>query len=167
MAEIKSTLDLVLEKTKNLKMTEEERKKQKEKEMRGKIKGIIQQYLDGILTFETIQNDPAAKRLFESEALEKIDPEGTREDNHKILNLLEIASPAKRAAVLRLLEDWESVIRVERDKYTSKIKAQWATSGLTGTALIPNPANDASWLTFLEKKRAEFKIAIRSLETAP
>jgi hypothetical protein len=174
MAEIKSTLDLVLEKTKNLKMTEEEREKQKEKELRGKIKGTLQQLLDGSLSFEMVfeaiekesQRDQAVKSILASEALERIDPEGNREGNHKILSLLEKLSPSKRDVVRKLIKDWESTIQVEREKYSSAIKARWAKSGLTGPALIPNLDKDSAWQAHREKKRAAFKEAIRDLSTA-
>ena len=42
MGEIKSTLDLVLEKTKNLTLSSEEKEEQKQKEIEKRIKGMMQ-----------------------------------------------------------------------------------------------------------------------------
>ena len=47
MGEIKSTLDLVLEKTKNLNLSSEEKQEQKQKEVENRIKGMMQKYQDG------------------------------------------------------------------------------------------------------------------------
>ena len=41
MAEIKSTMDLIMERTKNLTMTDEEKKKLQLDELRGKVRGWV------------------------------------------------------------------------------------------------------------------------------
>ena len=48
MGEIKSTLDLVLEKTKNLTLSSEEKEEQNQKEIENRIKGMVQKYQDGL-----------------------------------------------------------------------------------------------------------------------
>ena len=48
MGEIKSTMDIIMEKTKGLTMTEEEKAEYKHKELTGKVRGLIQKFLDGI-----------------------------------------------------------------------------------------------------------------------
>ena len=55
MGEIKSTLDIIMEKTKGLTMTEEEKTAFKSKEMEGKVKGALQKFLDGILDVERLK----------------------------------------------------------------------------------------------------------------
>ena len=52
MGEIKSTLDIIMEKTKGLTMSEEERTSFKEKELTGKVKGLVQKYINGFLRLE-------------------------------------------------------------------------------------------------------------------
>ena len=49
MAEIKSTLDIIMEKAKKFSVTEEEKKGFKRQELEGKIKGLVQKALDGVL----------------------------------------------------------------------------------------------------------------------
>jgi hypothetical protein len=46
MAEIKSTLDLVMEKTKNLNLSNAEKQDQKNKEMESRLRGLVQKYQD-------------------------------------------------------------------------------------------------------------------------
>ena len=46
MGEIKSTLDLVMDKTRHLTLSDEEKQEQKEKEFRKKLKGPAQKFQD-------------------------------------------------------------------------------------------------------------------------
>lgn len=46
MAEIKSTLDLVMEKTKDLSLSDEERQGQKNKEIGSRIRGLLNKFQD-------------------------------------------------------------------------------------------------------------------------
>ena len=50
MAEIKSTLDLVMEKTRNLTLSSEEKQAQKQIDIGNRIKGLVQKFEDGLLT---------------------------------------------------------------------------------------------------------------------
>ena len=50
MSEVKSTMDIIMEKARNLTVTDEDKKEFAEKEVRGQIKGLFQKYLDGILS---------------------------------------------------------------------------------------------------------------------
>jgi len=57
MGEIKSTLDLVLEKTKNLTLSSEEKEEQRQKEIENRIKGMMQKYQDGMLSKNQLTTD--------------------------------------------------------------------------------------------------------------
>ncbi len=170
MAEIKSTLDLVLEKTRNLKMTEEEKVKAKEDEVRGKMKGLIQKYVDGSLSLDAVlqaiesQGTDMARRFVESEALERMEPSDDDSDgNNRLLGLLDKLAPSKGVSLRNILETWSSTIPEEREKYSADAKKRWAASRLTGSALVPNLDKDPAWKTHLERKRASFREAVRHL----
>ena len=55
MAEIKSTLDLIMERTKNLTLTKEEKKAIHTKEVKCRVRGWFQRYGDGSLTIRDIK----------------------------------------------------------------------------------------------------------------
>ena len=57
MGEIKSTLDLVLEKTKHLSQSSEEKQAQIQKDIENRVNGILQKYLDGLFSLEQLQRD--------------------------------------------------------------------------------------------------------------
>ncbi len=54
MAEIKSTLELIMEKTKNLTFSDEEKKALREKEVQGKVRGFITKFMDGVMNLDTL-----------------------------------------------------------------------------------------------------------------
>jgi len=55
MGEIKSTLDLVLEKTKHLSLTSEERQLQQQNEIKKRIGGLLQKYQNKLVSGEQLQ----------------------------------------------------------------------------------------------------------------
>ncbi len=60
MAEIRSTLDIIMEKAKNLTVTDEDKKDFVEKEVQGRVKGLFQKYLDGILSTQQLKTKMAS-----------------------------------------------------------------------------------------------------------
>jgi hypothetical protein len=57
MAEIKSTLELVMERTRHLRQSEEEKQEQATAEFRKGISGLVQKFLDGTLAPERFRRD--------------------------------------------------------------------------------------------------------------
>ena len=57
MAEIKSTLDLVLEKTKHLTLTPEEKEKQKEEAFFKGFNGIVQKHIDNLIRLDEVKKE--------------------------------------------------------------------------------------------------------------
>ena len=69
MAEIKSTLDIIMERTKNLTMTDEEKASFRRKEAEGKVKGWIQKYQDGAIGLDKLKSDFKKEQAEYPEAL--------------------------------------------------------------------------------------------------
>ncbi|MCX5842099.1 MAG: hypothetical protein NTY16_11755, partial [Deltaproteobacteria bacterium] len=83
MAEIKSTLELIMERTKNLTMTEEEKENLQKKERAGKINGLVQKYLDRIISVKTLKSEieleekafPEFRQMTETALLDHLQPD--------------------------------------------------------------------------------------------
>ena len=69
MGEIKSTLDIIMEKTKGMTMSDEEKRELKKKELSDRLKGLIQKFLDGILTYEDLKGEISANDEDERELM--------------------------------------------------------------------------------------------------
>jgi hypothetical protein len=57
MAEIKSTLDLVMEKTKDLSLSDEERQGQKNKEIGSRIRGLLNKFQDKAISWDRFNSE--------------------------------------------------------------------------------------------------------------
>ena len=71
MGEIKSTLDIVMEKTRHLTLSQEERAEQKRNEVINRLKGMIQKYNDRKLTKEELPEK--LDRLKETHGINTVD----------------------------------------------------------------------------------------------
>ena len=95
MGEIKSTLDIIMEKTKGLTMTDEEKKAFQKKEIEGKARGLLQKFLDSYIDLKGLKKEIAGldekRQIMIKEALRR---EGLARvkldaDNTKLFDLLE------------------------------------------------------------------------------
>ena len=75
MAEIKSTLDIIMEKAKKFSVTEEEKKGFRRQELEGKIKGLVQKALDGVLDYGRFQTEVVALQAKEKDL---VDPDSAK-----------------------------------------------------------------------------------------
>ena len=60
MGEIKSTIDIIMEKTKGMTMSEDEKQEIKKKELTGKIRGLIQRFMDGVINLDGLKIEIAS-----------------------------------------------------------------------------------------------------------
>ena len=72
MTEIKSTMDIIMEKAKKFSVTEEEKKAFRRHELEGRIKGLIQKYLDALVDLEKLKEDIGALRKEEPKELDQL-----------------------------------------------------------------------------------------------
>ena len=85
MGEIKSTLDIIMEKAKKFSLTEEEKKGFKRQELEGKIKGLVQKALDGVLDSERFQLEVVALRTKEKELVDSLQQEHINQSKESLL----------------------------------------------------------------------------------
>ncbi len=161
MGEIKSTLDIIMEKTKGLSLSAEEKEALKREEMTKKIRGWVRRFLDDKATLEDVRRelkeilkDKIAGSLLRAELVAYLHPEG---DNGKVfrmmrelLNLRTEPLEEKIDAFLKGL----IVMRVARLKDRGE---KLARSGISGSAVLPNVAGDPEWESFYKKSLEEFR----------
>ena len=114
MGEIKSTLDLVLEKTRNLTLSEEEKRDLARDELDKKIRGIACKYLDNLLPSNRIReelesietNQPGLPyKLFTKHLLARVDLDA---DISAILSALKEVVGFDRAALDALQKEYKA-----------------------------------------------------------
>lgn len=163
MGEIKSTLEIIMEKTKDLTLTEEEKKEFKQKDMAGKIKGVIQKFLDGILDLNRLKMEIAAlekdnqdmvSRLVIDELLSRIKPQ---EDNTLFLQILDIREGIDTAPIKEILAGFQKRLAEEKAVYEKGLMNSFKNKGISGSAVIPNINADPVWIDNISEMKKEFE----------
>lgn len=151
MPEIKSTLELIMEKTRGMTITPEERVSMRRKELEGKGRGILRGYIDGRLTSREVsmeitgwEKDILDPRIFLiGEAVDQIKPQG--EDNVRIMEFLREVLGVDVAPLEEVLEEYDLTREIEMTKWAQSYMQNLALKGVAGTAVVPNPDGDPLW----------------------
>ena len=161
MAEIKSTLDLIMERTKNLTLTEEEKEAIRTREGKAKVRGWFQRYSDRSLTIQDLKeymekergSFPEAATLMRVECLAHVDPEG---DNQKIFQIMEEVLEIDPGPFHGLVDHFQEELGQLRSGATRDALATLHAQGVSGTAVIPNLNLSPAWNANLESARKQF-----------
>jgi hypothetical protein len=156
MAEIKSTLELVMEKTRHLQMTEEDKQKQATLAFKEAVSRLAGRYLDGQLSMEKFRAEfsqlgeggLSGKSAAAAEIGRRIDPAS---DNMPLLNLLRDGLGFDTSGVERVLGNFRKTLSSDEDEARERMRAGLSEKGISGSAVIPNLGADESWI----KRRRE------------
>ncbi len=152
MNEIKSTLDLVMERTRNLTLSEEEKRQQATAEFRQSLNGLLQRYQDGLLILDNFHSElcrlkdthgVAGAEIVIEEIGKRIDPDG---DNQPLLALLSRFCGTKAQGIVSLLADYRSKVQSVSENRLAALKAELADKrGISGSSVLPNLDADKGW----------------------
>jgi hypothetical protein len=167
MAEIKSTLDLIMEKTRNMTLSEEEKNEIRQQELIRKIKGWIQKYEGNVLNLEAIQSeiekDEATRRnelkkALKYEILQRIELD---KDNSRFLQLLETICGIETEVIVTMIDQFRNTLEAERVAIIKELCHRLEERGISGTAVIPSLYSDTEWNNHYEQAIENFKKQIR------
>ena len=168
MGEIRSTLDIIMEKSKDLTMSDEEKKAFKEQEMAGKIRGLIQKYLDGSLDMDKLNVEIAAlaekdedmvKRLIREESVSRIELEG---NNEPLLRVLGEITGSEADFLREVLKEFEKRLEREKGVREKELIKSLDKKGISGSAVLPNINADPEWSRQVSEMRNEFQERLTS-----
>jgi hypothetical protein len=168
MAEIKSTLDIIMEKAKKFSVSEEDKKGFRRKELEGKIKGLIQKYVDGLMDMEKLRQDSVALRtddeetfdqVIRQEAIDRIKP---GEINAPLLEILSSAVGMDTGPIKKLLGDLDSRIKEETVRREKVLREELRKKGVSGSAVIPNLNADEGWRERMSEAARAFREELKS-----
>lgn len=167
MAEIKSTLDIIMEKTKALTMTEEEKKTFQRKDWEGKVKGWVQKYFDGIIELDTLRSSfeteqtkyPELRQILKSELFKHIKLNG---DNSELFRLLDEFLGIKSKKLDNLIQSFKSDLDAQRKEKIEKLREELTRRKIYGSSVIPNPRTDGSWETLIQELTERFRKQLQS-----
>ncbi|MGD2184924.1 MAG: hypothetical protein PVI71_02300 [Desulfobacterales bacterium] len=163
MAEIKSTLDLVMEKTKNLSLSSEERQAQKNQEIESRIRGLLQKFKDQTLNVENFKteyhklqkdydlslNAQLIKAICGLIELGK--------DNQALFDLLAEFKVSDIKGLMSVLQEFETAFDTAAAQRRQILKDQLAKShAISGSAVVPNLETDDRWQKEAGEIRAKY-----------
>ncbi len=162
MAEIKSTLEIIMEKSKNLTLTEEEKEKIKKKEISDKLAGAFNKYLDGVIDLEglvaLLEEGSEKERRWAREALieNMLRHISIEDENEKLLAALDHVFP-DTSRVREAFEKFRKDLLRQREAHARRFRDELASRGISGGAVIPNLKAYSPWIDALEKLEHSFK----------
>jgi ribosomal protein S20 len=172
MGEIKSTLDLVMEKTKNLSLSSEERQAQKNQEIESRIRGLLQKFKDQILKvdnfkaeYQKLQKDydlsgnaPLIKEIFGQIKLGA--------DNHAWFELLVQFKVADVETITSVLHEFDEIIDAAAHERSKILLDKLAKEHfISGSAVVPNLETDKAWQEKAGEIRAKFEPLLNQAKT--
>lgn len=176
MAEIKSTLDLVLEKTKHLTLTAEEKAAMKLQDFLKKVPVYVERIVD--LTFTPEQLLDEIKAL-PQEFRDQIRKELTRQMSHALdltaksdplIGALELLAEPDLSTLLAEVISCRSGYRQARDdawqQAQNRILGTLAAAGIRGSAVVAKLKGDPFWEAEDRQLRQPCKVVLEALRAA-
>lgn len=162
MAEIKSTLDLVMERTRHLTLSDDEKRAQRTEEGTRRLQGLIQRYADGDLGAEGLVSGAEAlggefgfdgRARLAAAAAARIDPDG---NDARWLELLAKLAPERAERAKEALEGYRRDRAVLDARHAAEALERLAADGISGPAVAPNLAAAPAWRDAVEGLRQAF-----------
>jgi hypothetical protein len=172
MAEIKSTLELVMERTRHLYMTEEDKRKQAAEAFKEAVNRLARKCLDGQINLDRFQTElnqlgggASGRKDAAAEIGRRIDPAA---DNALLLDFIKNGLGFDISGIEAILHHFSEAVHSEEDQAVERIKVDLLKKGIFGRAVIPNLEADKGWARrrkeMLETVRVELDAQIAQLK---
>ena len=169
MGEIKSTIDLVMEKTKHLSFSSEERQKQGNVEIEKRINGLLQKYQDQALSTDDLNTEfEKLKKEFSlsddtilvNQILEGLDLD---KDNHQLLALLSKYCSKDLQAIESVLNEFQDELNATASYRMVQLREDLAQKHfISGSAVVPNLQADDTWQAEAGDIRSKFEAKLEA-----
>lgn len=169
MSEIKSTLDLVMERTRHMTLSAEEKARQKKADFDKRLQGLLLQYAEGAFSADALRDRIARlqeafkvddRRIVVDTIFRQIDPDG---ENDRWLALVADIAPAAHDALQQALtayRDGRTGLQQERAR---RVLARLDRDHhIRGPAVVPNPDKDKRYRKELDALRQETRATINA-----
>jgi hypothetical protein len=156
MGEIKSTLDLVLERTKHLSLSTTEKEEMDLNEASKKLSGYLSKYRDGVLGLDAMMKEIEG---FPPEIHQRARRETARQmcsaldlspDTDSLVTALEVLAEPGWVEVLgevkRCRTETRKALEATRRRIGERILAALAAGGIRGSAVTAKPESDREWV---------------------
>ena len=174
MGEIKSTLELAMERTKKFAISEKEKEEMKQKEVLQKATSLFHRYREGHLSLNEIlkqiekMEKKTAATVRESLLSQWIDALSLDDDDERILKGIE---SLKRRSIDEVKQKFNHLLaqyQREKEKVKEKVRAQFTEAlrkdGIYGSAVEPNFEGGELWKKENEKLDLSYKAKLGEIK---
>jgi len=156
-------MDIIMEKTNGLTMSDEEKAELKQRELTGKIKGLIQKFFDNSINLDRLKIEAVALReeqqemfdqIIKEEVIKRIELEG---NNEPVFIVLENTTGIDAVPIHKILADFEQRLKNERKVHERGLRDRLKEKGISGSAVLPNIKADPEWNDFVSNLKQEFR----------
>jgi len=168
VAKIRSTLDIVMERTKDLALTDEQKTKLHVEEWSQKARGLIQRYYAGMLSTAGFRAELARGKqecqdletIVKQEFIQALAPES---DHQMLASGLKDVLGIDPAPYIERLQGFAARSAEAHRRESERALAGLKQRGISGTAVLPNLENDPSWHAHVAQLGAELKRELLAL----
>ena len=174
MGEIKSTWDIVMEKTKGQEITPKDREQIKRAELNARIHAIFNRYMDSQGNREYLKDELGGLREEERAIVKKelllqlMDSIDLAKDNGKVIAGIETLKGEEGAKVLQKLHLLTSEYRASREKRAGEVeevlRQRLATMGISGSAVEPSLEGKREWIDAMEGLERDYANRLGALK---
>ena len=140
-------------------MSKKEKAQFNRKALQGKVKGLVQKFLDDLISLPSIRLEmesekkkhPAqAEELLKGELMERLEPGS---NNEKVFQLLEEILGIDTNPFKRVIAEFQEEVTKERALKVEGLRKKLAEREISGPAVVPNPDLDETWSQFYEESK--------------
>ena len=170
MGEIKSTIDLVLEKTRDLTLSREEKLSLAREELDKKLHGIINRYLDNLLPLRRLKEEVEiidskehglSYKLIKKHLLAHFDLDS---DNRSVLSALSEIAGFDILPLNTLQKEYQAEKQEATRAFNERTLSALEEKGISGSAVVPNLSHDPDWDQFLKGLRKRYQERLKMIE---
>jgi len=156
VSEIKSTLDLVMEKTRHLTLSQEEKKEQSRIEVNRRLQGLLQKYQDNFLKKDNLKKEldnlKVAYDLNVDEMMADLLLNSLKlgRDNVLFLELLGEILGLDLSGLEMIFKNFNAAVKSATKERVDQIKTDLSEKRfVSGSAVVPNLESDREWMSTL------------------
>jgi len=169
MTEIKSTMDIIMEKLNKIGISEEEKRKIIKKEAEDVAKKLITRYIkkmsvqDIIKELESIKSEKRdeIKNALINECIKRIEPYSKH--NKNIFKLLELLTEKDINPLREVVSSLEERLKKEREKHSQYLISRLKQREIYGFAVVPNIEADQEWKKKIKDAKEELYLNMNNL----
>ena len=173
MAEIKSSIELAMEKTRGLHLSREEKEKLQEEELHSKAHNLVSRFLEVDFHLKEVEKELAKYDPPQREKLEKlvlqylIEAIQLDRDNDLIFQGIESFQEKSKSIIKKmreLIEEYRNRKQKDYQKTEGVLLAKLERQGISGSAVKPKIEGSREWEEAIAKFRPAFEAQLHALK---